>query len=364
MRIGYDARILAAPLRGMARYTVGLLRALRAVAPEHAYILYTDRPLHAEIPPGITVRELPPARLWATRTLRQAACADQLDLVHFPANSCWLRPACPTVVTLHDVNPLSDGTYSWKLRLYYLTYLAVMSYAARAVITDSHASAAAIVRRVPPLKQRLHTIHLGIELRPEPAAFQPADVGLPPDFVLFVGGCDPNKNVLTVIQSLARMTGSSAHLAVVGSCDDTAYSRDVQVAVKHLGLADRIHFLGRVEEDILVGLYKYARLYVYPSFQEGFGFPILEAMRFGTPVITANRSSMPEIAGDAALLVAPDDVAGLTDAMQRVLTDRALAADLRRRGVVRAAEFDWKRTAQQTLAVYEQILRQAGPKNQ
>jgi glycosyltransferase involved in cell wall biosynthesis len=123
-----------------------------------------------------------------------------------------------------------------------------------------------------------------------------------------------------------------------------------------LGLGDRVRFTGYVAQEDLPGLYSGARLFAYPSRYEGFGLPVLEAMRCGVPVVTTNVSSMPEVAGDAALLVSPDDEIALAEAMTRLVADPALAADLGRRGRERAALFSWERCARETREVYQRVL--------
>jgi glycosyltransferase involved in cell wall biosynthesis len=126
--------------------------------------------------------------------------------------------------------------------------------------------------------------------------------------------------------------------------------------VVRLGLSASVHFLGRVALGELVELYNTAKLFVYPSLYEGFGLPVLEAMACGCPVITSDRSSLPEIAGDAAVLIDPEDTTGLALAIKSLIEDRALAKDMQRRGLERAAEFSWERCAQQTLGVYREAL--------
>jgi glycosyltransferase involved in cell wall biosynthesis len=125
-----------------------------------------------------------------------------------------------------------------------------------------------------------------------------------------------------------------------------------------LGLENHMHFMGFVPEDDLPALYNGADLFAFPSLYEGFGLPVLEAMACGTPVITSNVSSLPEVAGNAALLVDPYNVDELAGAIRRILSDPALAADLRARGLERARQFSWERTAQETLEVYRNVLQQ------
>jgi len=133
-------------------------------------------------------------------------------------------------------------------------------------------------------------------------------------------------------------------------------SSPVAESVEKLGLKSCVHFTGYIPEGDLPALYNGADLFVFPSLYEGFGLPVLEAMACGTPVITSNTSSLPEVAGDAALLVDPYDVDAIAEAMRRVLTDLNLAGELRVKGLARASEFSWERTARETLAVYEKVL--------
>lgn len=355
MHIGYDGRILAGPLRGMARYTVELLRALGQVAPQNTYSLYTDRPLQIAVPDHVRVRQLASGRFWASRRLPGSLKADGVDLIHFPSNTCWLYPALPTVVTLHDVNPLISRRFGWKTRSHYYAYLSVMTYAARAIITDSEASAQTIGSVWPFIRQsRIYPILLGIHADLPDVSDSPL---LDNDYILFVGGCDPNKNLLTVVQALRQI--DEIHLVVVGACKPSDYTSAVQNAVAAANLDHRVHFLDRVEDNTLNNLYHHARMLVFPSFREGFGFPILEAMRHGTPVITSNATSMPEVAGDAALLFAPQDHDTLVTHMRRLLSEQSLVQVLKTQGAARVQAFSWARTAQQTLEIYEKVLDRA-----
>ncbi len=358
MRIGFDARILYGVRRGMWRYTHTLLETLIELAPQHHYILYSDRELPIEFGdhPNLEIRLLSPQRLWANTALPRATKADDLDLIHFPSNTCWARAACPTVVTLHDVNPLLDARFGWRNRLLYLGYLTMMSLAARQIITVSHASRHIIQRYCPPLAGRLTTIHnglsepyaSGVNLDPLPWAEVPT--------LLFVGGCDPNKNLLMVIRALAALKPtipSGLYLRIVGDCSETAYQAQIQAEIKTHQLEDCIQWLGRIDDATLLKEYQQATVFVFPSFREGFGFPVLEAMACGTPVIAGNTTSLPEIIGEAGLLVDPNEVDDLTQALQTVLLDRQVAQSLATQGKKQAQRFTWSEAARQTLAVYQ-----------
>jgi glycosyltransferase involved in cell wall biosynthesis len=136
----------------------------------------------------------------------------------------------------------------------------------------------------------------------------------------------------------------------------TPHERELRRVSEALGVADRVRFPEWLEQDQLEALYRIAACFVLPSFEEGFGLPVLEAMARGTPVCCSNASSLPEVAGDAALLFDPSSVEGIRDAVGRVLADRRLASDLAERGRARARSFTWRRTADATLAVYERAI--------
>jgi len=175
-------------------------------------------------------------------------------------------------------------------------------------------------------------------------------------YILYVGSLEKRKNLPRLLEAYAylRETLPGWKLVIVGG--RKWKSDPIYKAVQRLGLEPHVIFTGFVAEEDLPALYNGADLFVFPSLYEGFGLPVLEAMACGTPVVTSNTSSLPEVAGEAALLVAPTDVKAIAAAMQRVLSEPDLAAELRRRGLERASQFSWERTARETLAVYERVL--------
>lgn len=175
-------------------------------------------------------------------------------------------------------------------------------------------------------------------------------------YVLYVGSTEPRKNLVRLLDAFARLRLATCtwHLVIVGARDWTA--RRIVHAVERLQLRDAVHFTGLVQEDDLPGLYCGADLFVFPSLLEGFGLPVIEAMACGTPVVTSTSSSLPEVAGDAAVLVDPYDPAAIAHAMLRVLEDRALALELRARGMARARQFTWEQAARRITAVYEKVV--------
>jgi len=175
-------------------------------------------------------------------------------------------------------------------------------------------------------------------------------------FVLYAGNIKPHKNLERLIEaySILRRRGiQHARLLIVG--DDLSRYPGLRRLVHRFQLHPHVRFFGWVSDAMLSSLYRLASVFVFPSLYEGFGLPPLEAMAAGTPVITSNTSSLPEVVGDAAILVDPMDAGAIADAMARVLTDRTLAAELVRRGHARVCAFSWQRSVERVQAVYEEV---------
>lgn len=211
--------------------------------------------------------------------------------------------------------------------------------------------------------ERIGVIYQGIDQ----AIFQPREV---PDafyqqynlkkkarYLLYVGSDAPRKNLRRLIEAFALVSAHNPDLKLlkVGGASFVAQREQLQALIQRCGLEGKVLFFEQVPEQALPSFYNVADLFVFPSLYEGFGLPPLEAMACGTPVVTSNQSSLPEVVGDAAIQVAPYDVQAIADGMMRVLSDKALAASLRQKGLVRANFFSWERTARETLAVYERV---------
>ncbi len=299
---------------------------------------------------------------------RLAALSRGLDLLHGLAFASPLACACPAVVTVHD---LSFYRYPQAFRRFNRSYLGwitrISVRKAARVIAVSESTRRDVIALCGVSPERVVVVPNGVS-----GEFCPADArtiaefrrrnGLPERFILFVGTLEPRKNIERLLEAYARMIGGRAAgdapaLVIAGAKGwfyDAIFAR-----AERLGLADRVIFPGFVPADELPWWYRAAELFVYPSLFEGFGLPVLEAMACGTPSITSNVSSLPEVAGDAAVLVAPEDSAALAAAMARVLDEPALAAQMAAAGLRQAARFPWTRTAQETVAVYRTVLGEA-----
>jgi glycosyltransferase involved in cell wall biosynthesis len=281
------------------------------------------------------------------------------DLFHGTLNVVPLACPVPSVVTIHD---LAFIRFPYTFRSYNRTYLdlatrvsvrratrilAVSEHTKREVVGLLGVPAERVV--VTPNAARVHFHPPAAEAL---AAFRTRH-SLPEQFVLYVGTLEPRKNLTTLLDAYAQIARQSAVPLLVGGGKGWMYDA-VFARLEALGLRDRVHFVGYLDEEELPLWYAAARLFVFPSLYEGFGMPPLEAMACGTPVVTSNSSSLPEVVGDAGLMVAPMDVDALADAIMRLLSDEALHADLRERGLRRAQQFAWHTTAERTRDAYGQ----------
>ena len=305
-------------------------------------------------------------------SLSRQAARDGVDILHSPCLTAPLRPACPSVVTIHDTIWLFPARYAAHgkrsagrslMRWYYRLVPRLAARRAATIITVSHASKEAIIQqlRIPP--DRVFVTYEAASPLYRPAsdrvhvAATLQKYGLVSDFILAIGSADPRKNLARLLEAyslLPTQLQARCPLAIVWTHSHLA--RHISERAAALGIGQRLRFLKRVSNQDLAVLYGAARAFVFPSLYEGFGLPLLEAMSCGTPVIAADNSSIPEIAGDAALLVAADDASRMAEAITRVLVDVGLRGSLVERGLRRAGIFSWGRCAQETVGVYRKSV--------
>jgi glycosyltransferase involved in cell wall biosynthesis len=257
---------------------------------------------------------------------------------------------------------------SRKSRVYPLYRRIMLEIGARAdaIIADSEVSRNDVIKHLLiPAEDadKVKAIHLGVSDRFRQARSAPEHSKETPDRprrILYVGRADPYKNVSVLIQafSAARKRCPFPVALTMAGQPDPRYPEAVQL-VRQLGLADAVTWAGYLSDAKLAAAYASADLLVHPSRYEGFGLQVAEAMACGVPVVCSDGGSLPEVAGDAAILLKPDDVAGFGDEIVRVLSTPSLAADLSARGMAQAARFTWRRTAEETLALYSLVTGQS-----
>ncbi|MEJ2211678.1 MAG: glycosyltransferase family 1 protein [Anaerolineae bacterium] len=298
--------------------------------------------------------------VWEQAVQPWAARRAGLDLLHCPAFVGPLAGGTPFVVTVHDLSFLlfPEGFRGWNR--HYLRILTGLSLRrARRVLAVSESTKQDVVRLYGLDPGQVDVVYNGVDeaFRPLPAgevaAFRQRK-GLPEQFVLFVGTLEPRKNIVRLVEAYARLAAPRPPLMMVGG-KGWLY-QEMLARVEELDLADEVCFVGYVAPEELPYWYNAAQVLVYPSLYEGFGLPALEAMSCGTPVVTSSASSLPEVVGQAGMLVEPTDVDALAAALQQVLDDAALRDRLRVAGPAQAARFSWAETARGTVAAYRRAL--------
>jgi alpha-1,3-rhamnosyl/mannosyltransferase len=364
MRLGVDGRELRPGVRtGIGRYLLGVLRSVsRAGWP---CIVYGDAgaSLDDELS-GIVFRRLraPSTQWWDQVSLPRALARDRASVFLSPYYKAPLRAPCPAVITIHDLyfigypgrrRPLYDAALTRLARLY--------AARAAAVLTDSEYSKQAIVTRlgVDSGKVSVIPVALGPEFRPVAhASVATARYGVTAPYVLSVGSFMPHKNLARLIRAFALLPDAQRGrhtLVLAGGYGDGRPA--LERLVSDLGVADRVAFPGRIDDQDLPALYTGAAVYVSPSLEEGFGATVLEAMACGAPVAVSNRAALPEVVGDAGLLFDPEHEHQMAATLARILSDAALAADLRRRALARAGLFTPERTSGRVLDVLQAVER-------
>ena len=379
MRVALDGQPLLTPLAGVGHYTRELTLALAHAERANRYYVVAPRPLRTlgrrwvrpdfsepnveVVVPGwwTTIRASLQRRLGGDAELGMGL-AHRCDIYHATNNIFPYRvPASRRVLTIQDLTLLLFPEWHPADRLAGMVPALVPSVrAADHIITPSHATRRDLLELLPADPERVSVVPDGVSAIFAPVtagevAAQLAPLGLRPDtYLLFMGTIEPRKNLLRLLEAVERAAPEVGPLVLAGGRGwNDAGIRD---ALARLEAAGRVRSLGYVPDRLRPVLLTGARAFVYPSLYEGFGLPPLEAMACGTPVVASNVSSLPEVVGDAALLVDPEDVPAIAAAMERIWRDQTLRADLRRRGLARARDFTWDRTARLTLEVYRRVL--------
>lgn len=360
LRIGIETSIAAFNDAGTGRYAHTLFHALQNISDPDLEFVELNAGRRFYFPQPGWPRKLFVLYwefIYHTFVLPMAIRRQKLALVHYTApHSSYLTallPSTPNVLTIHDVIPFLHPEWFTPVmrRRIQRWYRQSIARATHIVVSSSQTNADLVAYlQVPPEKATL--VYLGTSLVEPLEALPYAE-----DYILVVGTLEPRKNLDTVLLAyslLSRQMPAYPQLYIVGRQGWGELRLEEKIAELHL--QDKVKILGFVSDEQLALRYSQARMLVYPSLYEGFGFPVIEAMKCGCPVITSNLSSLPELAGDAALLVNPLEVEEITQAMLRVIGDPQLAQQLRTKGRIRAALFSWERCARQMIAVYRQLL--------
>lgn len=361
---------------GIGRFTQELTAALLRVAPEHTYTAFYNRP--AEAHPAPPVDRLPrltvpwgdkPWRLrvalayWLRRP--QDALFPGVELFHATDHLLPRLQRIPAVFTVYDLTYRLTDTHTTLNRLFLTWMMPRFLRAARAVIVISEATRRDLLAHYRVPAEKVHRVYGGVAAsfrRTSTDAMMAvrARYGLPTRFILSVGTIEPRKNYPRLLEAYRRLRdqGRTEGLVIVGKrgwrCE-AFFER-----LRALDLEGVVTLPGFVADEDLPALYSAAEVFAYPSLYEGFGLPPLEALACGTPVVVSNTSSLPEVVGDAGLLVPPDDAEALAAALTRLLDNPVLRAQLSARSFHQAAQFTWEATARHTLEIYQEVLHVPG----
>ncbi|MBI4476470.1 MAG: glycosyltransferase family 4 protein [Acidobacteria bacterium] len=367
MRVAIDVRKIHD--FGIGTYIRNLLKYLARLDRTTEYVLFCRPEDMGDLPDlGPNFRPVaepsPPYSLREQLRIPLALRRERADLFHAPHYVLPPLTMCPSVVTIHDCIHLMFPEYLPNRLAYAYARASIWAAAKRSsrILTVSETSKADILRffHVPPTKIAVIYNAIDERLGAEPDQDEIARVReryqLHERFILYVGNIKPHKNLVRLIEAFHRLRRHEfEHMKLLIIGDEISKYPALRRAVHRHHLHKYVRFLGFVPLETLAVLYRLAGVFVFPSLYEGFGLPPLEAMASGTPVVTSNVSSLPEVVGDAAILVDPHDPDAIADGMRRALTDPELRADLRARGLTRVNQYSWERSVQRVWEIYQEV---------
>ena len=371
MHIGLDAsRVSLSERTGTETYSLHLIRHLLALGGEHRFSLYLRRPLERgslPIGPHTEERVIRVPRLWTHVGLSWEMARRQPDVLFVPAHVLPLKHPRRTIVTVHDLGyryyPHAHRRLDW---LYLDASTRWNAWTAQVVLADSEKTANDLHRFYGTPSAKVRIVYPGRDEKLERVedaatlAAVRAKYGLSTDYILHIGTLQPRKNLARLVEAFAQtiqQEPKAKRVQLVLAGKKGWLYQELFQRVSVLGLRDRVIFPGYVPDADLPALLSGATCFAFPSLYEGFGFPVLEAQACNVPVVCANSSSLPEVAGDGALLVSPHDTAAWAEAMARILTDEGLRVQLSERGLRNTLRFSWRQCATEVLQVLEETGR-------
>lgn len=380
MHIAINAYFWNRPNSGSGQYARQLVTHLNRLVSDLEITLIMPQfgadPLPDTVPSGVNVKMVPLKAgsrgklLFEQRLFPQVCREVGADLAHIPYWGAPLRSPVPLVTTVHDLTPMLVPEYRKPLsaRLYN-ALVAATARGSNHIITDSLASKKEIIEHLHIPQERVTAIHLGVGGEFSPDENLIVDMGilrkydLPDFYILYLGGYELHKNLMTLLLAwsyVGQALGEDYPLVLAGRKPEKISETypDYDDYIRRLRIEEYVRWIGYVDEADKPTLYRNAELFVFPSQREGFGLGVLEAMASGTPVVTTDSTSLPEVVGDAAFAVEAEDARAMAGAIIAAVIQEDLAADLRQKGLQRAQQFSWEETAKETLLVYDKVLRE------
>jgi glycosyltransferase involved in cell wall biosynthesis len=364
MRVGIDARLVYYSQAGIGQYILHLADGLAKVDKENEYVLLQSRKDDTTI---LTQPNFRRVSLWTPShhrlerySLNVELMRLGLDVLHSPDFIPPHRPSCKSVITVHDLAFLLYPHFLTKESARYYGHIDQAVRWTDHIIAVSESTKRDTIQHLGVPEDKITVVHEAASsiFRPMDQAEAKEQVrnrhGVDGPYVLFVSTIEPRKNVPSLLQAMWQLTEhykENVRLVLAGG--KGWLFEDAFAVVEELKLDSRVHFLGRVSSEDLLYLYNAAEILAHPAFYEGFGLPPLEAMACGLPVVVSNVASLPEVVGDAGLLIDPHDVDELTVAMWRLLSDSNLREEMQAKGLRQAGRFSWERASRETMAIYE-----------
>jgi glycosyltransferase involved in cell wall biosynthesis len=374
MHIALNALFVHQELFGGGIYMQNLVRELSRIDAENRYTLYvseTGASHFQGLGPNFHLvyrnHRRPVRVLWEQSGLPIELRRLGVDVYHGPGYVVPLCKVCPQITTVHDLTAyLYPETHDFYSSWYYRLLMPWSVKAADRVIAVSDSAKADLIRLLGVPVEKICVIHHGKDERfthhrdESSLAKLRTKYGITKKMILFVGGIDLRKNPSSLVRAFAMLKSlhKSHKLVLTGGFGE--HYQSIRARLREWGVQDYVVFPGYVPDQELADFYRLAEVFVYPSLYEGFGLPVLEAMACGVPVITSNVSAMLEVAGDAAILVEPNNIKDLAGAIERVLADKALRDNLIEKGLLRSQRFSWKQAACETLDLYCKVAAHAG----
>jgi len=373
MKIGIDISNTIGEKTGIGYYTTDLVNSLAHIDPDNRYILYPffyfihNSHYKAAVKPPqknfrIKFEYIPKKivdRMWFS-PIPKKWLLGEVDILHSTTYSAPKDHYGKLIVTIYDLSFITYPNYHTDLnRNHCMKSTNDAIKFADTIITISEYGKSEMLRYFDIDEERIQVTPLAANdcFRPiEKKERELIKNGIPEEYILFIGTLEPRKNLITLLKSYLSLAPDirEKHKLVLAGKKGWLHSEVKQLIHQN---QKYIYYLGYVPEEKLPSLYSGSLFFVYPSYYEGFGLPILEAMACGTPVITSNRSSMPEIAGDAAVLFNPDNQQELYSTMMLLIQDEELRSEMSRKGIIQAAKYSWEKTARKTLKIYEDAYR-------
>jgi glycosyltransferase involved in cell wall biosynthesis len=374
MRVAIDAIPLVAAKTGVGHYTDALAEWLARTHPDHSYELVspfdfaftTGRQNGGPAPENLSKRFMPVRsvfRKWWLVGLPSLLHISPVDVFHGTNYCVPVFAPCPTVVTIHDLSLFTQSTTHEDDNVRRgRRRLPIMARRATMIIAPSEWTRREIIEHFGVRPEKVRVVAEAAREKMRPTLIEDARAvlerhGVRQPYVLYTGTIEPRKNLLTLLRAYDELLRASDHRPQLVLCGGRGWLCDeVFELVAQLKLEDQVRFTGYVDDGDLPALYSSAEVFVYPSLYEGFGLPPLEAMACGTPVITSDAASLPEVVGDAGVKVAPREVPALARSLVNLLGDAAGREHFRRAGLERAASFSWARAADETQAIYDEVF--------